>query len=152
MLAPGPPDGALQVVDVRDLAAFALGHLEARTADVFGVVGPPEPLTWGAFLPQVCEIAGAGTTLEWVDRPDLEEQLGDELDASLPLRDYDYQGVHRYDGRKAIDAGLSHRPLADTIADTIAWDRMRGAPSPMRAGLTVEREREVLDALEARGR
>ena len=148
MLAPGPPDGALQVVDVRDLAAFALGHLEARTAAVFGVVGPPEPLTWGAFLPLVCEIVGSGTTLAWVDRADLERLLGDELDASLPLRDYDYPNLHRYDGRRAIVAGLSHRPLRETIADTSRWDRSRGSPEPMRAGFTREREREVLEAIE----
>jgi 2'-hydroxyisoflavone reductase len=145
MLAPGPPDGALQVVDVRDLAAFTLDHLEARTADVFGVVGPPEPLTWGTFLPLLCEIAGSGTTLAWVDRADLERPLGDELDASLPLRDYDYPNLHRYDGRRAIAAGLSHRALRETIAETLRWDRSRGAPEPMRAGLTRDREREVLD-------
>ena len=51
MLAPGPQDHALQVVDVRDLGAFTLDHVEAGTADVFGVVGPHEPLTWGEAFP-----------------------------------------------------------------------------------------------------
>jgi 2'-hydroxyisoflavone reductase len=151
MLAPGPSDGALQVVDVRDLAAFMLDRLETRTDDVFGVVGPSDPLTWASFLPLACEIADAGTTLRWVDRSELETALGDELDASLPLRDYDYQGLHRYDGRKAVAAGLSYRPLERTIADTIAWDRARGTPSPMRAGMAPERERAVLDARRAPG-
>ena len=146
MLAPGPPSGALQVVDARDLGAFMLDHREARTDDVFGVVGPRHPLTWGAFLSLACDVGGAGTTLAWVDRAELEAALGDELDASLPIRDFDYQDLHRYDGRKAIGAGLSYRPLAETIDDTIAWDRARGAPAPMRAGLAPERERELLRA------
>lgn len=141
MLAPGPDDGALQVVDVRDLGGFTLDHLEKATADVFGVIGPAEPLTWIAFLPLVCESAGAGTSLTWVDRPFLESQLGDELDEAFPLRDYPYQSLHRYDARKAIAAGLRHRPLEETIADTLAWDRDRG---PLKAGITFEREQELL--------
>ncbi|MGH2594569.1 MAG: NAD-dependent epimerase/dehydratase family protein [Actinomycetota bacterium] len=141
MLAPGPGDDALQVVDVRDLGAFTLDHLEKQTADVFGVVGPPELLTWSTFLPLVCEVAGSGTSLTWVDRSFLESQLGEDLDESFPQRDYPYQSLHRYDGRKAIAAGLTHRPLSATIADTIAWDRDRG---PLKAGISSEREHELL--------
>ena len=141
MLAPGPDDGALQVVDVRDLSAFTLDRMEAGRSDVFGVVGPAEPLTWATFLPLVCDLAGAGTTLTWVDRAFLESQLGDDLDEAFPLRDYPYQGVHQYDARKAIAAGLTHRPLEETIADTLMWDRDRG---PLKAGITAEREQELL--------
>lgn len=141
MLAPGPDDGPLQVVDVRDLGAFTLDHLEKATADVFGVVGPAEPLTWGAFLPLVCEEAGAGTSLTWVDRSFLESQLGDDLDEAFPQRDYPSQGLHQYDARRAIAAGLTHRPLQETIADTLAWDRDRG---PLEAGISFEREQELL--------
>jgi 2'-hydroxyisoflavone reductase len=141
MLAPGPDDGSLQVVDVRDLGAFTVDHLEKSTADVFGVVGPPEALTWARFLPLVCEVVGAGTSLTWLERLFLESQLGDDLDEAFPLRDYQYQGLHRYDGAKAVAAGLTHRPLEQTIADTLAWDRDRG---PLKAGITVEREQELL--------
>ena len=141
MLAPGPDDGALQVVDVRDLGAFALEQLERGTSDVFGVVGPPEPLTWAGFLPLVCEAARAGTSPTWVDRPFLVSQLGDDLDEAFPLRDYPYQSLHQYDARKAMAAGLMHRPLEETIADTLAWD---GGSGPLKAGITVEREQELL--------
>ena len=67
MLAPAPAEEALQVVDVRDLAAFTLDHLEARTDDVFGVVGPEGSLTWGAFLRGAAEVAGSNPDLTWVD-------------------------------------------------------------------------------------
>jgi 2'-hydroxyisoflavone reductase len=143
MLAPGPDDGALQVVDVRDLGAFTLDRLEEGRADMFGVVGPPARLTWATFLPMVCEVARAGTSLTWVDRPFLESQLGDDLDEAFPLRDYPYQGLHQYDARKAITDGLRCRPLEETIADTIAWDRARG---PLKAGLSSDREQELLAA------
>jgi nucleoside-diphosphate-sugar epimerase len=142
MLAPGPGDHALQVVDVRDLGAFTLDHVEAGTADVFGVVGPREPLTWGDALPVVVAAAGAGTELAWVDAPFLRERINDE-EGELPLWDIDFPGLHSFDASKAVAAGLHHRPLAQTIADTLAWDRGRGA---LKVGLTPERERELLQA------
>ena len=142
MLAPGPQDHALQVVDVRDLAAFTLDHVEAGTADVFGVVGPREPLTWGEAVPALVAAAAAGTELAWVDAPFLRERINDE-EGELPLWDIDYPGLHSFDAGKAIGAGLHHRSLAQTIADTLAWDRGRGA---LKVGLTPERERELLQA------
>ncbi|MEO8422996.1 MAG: NAD-dependent epimerase/dehydratase family protein [Actinomycetota bacterium] len=148
MLAPGPPDQPLQVVDVRDLGTFTLDRLEAGTADVFGVVGPQEPLTWGLALPALVEAGRAGAELTWVDASFLQTRVKEE-DGELPLWDIDYPGLHSFDASKAIAAGLRHRPLADTIADTLAWDRGRGA---LKAGLTPERERELLQAWAMTGR
>jgi 2'-hydroxyisoflavone reductase len=142
MLAPGPPDQALQIVDVRDLAAFTLDHLEAGTNDVFGVVGPAEPLTWGDALASMVDVGGAGTELSWVDARFLQERVK-ELEGELPLWDIAFPGLHSFDPRKAIAAGLRHRPLAETVADTLSWDRDR---EPLKGGLTPARERELLDA------
>ncbi len=149
ILAPGPEDGDLQVVDARDLGAFMLDHLESGTAGLFGVTGPAEPLTWGSFLRLGCDVAGAEPSLTWVGRAHLEAELGEDIDAALPLRDYPYQGLHRYDMRRAIAAGLTYRPLRETIADTLAWDSGRDRSEPMKAGLTAERERELLDSWHA---
>ncbi len=151
LLAPGSQDGDLQVIDARDLGAFMLDHLEAGTSDVFGVVGPSDALTWGAFLPLARDVAGSDASLTWVDRSFLEAELGEEIEEALPLRDYAYQGLHRYDAAKAIAAGLTCRPLRETMTDTLAWDRGRDATQAMRAGLTSARERELLDAWHAAG-
>jgi 2'-hydroxyisoflavone reductase len=142
MLAPGPPDQPLQVVDVRDLGAFTLDHVEAMTADVFGVVGPREPLTWSTGLATLVDVAAAGTELTWVAAAFLEERVKED-DGELPLWDIGYPGLHAFDGRKALAAGMRHRPLRETAADTLAWDRGRG---PLKVGLTPERERELLQA------
>jgi 2'-hydroxyisoflavone reductase len=64
-----------------------------------------------------------------------------EDDGELPLWDIDHAGLQCFDATKAIATGLRHRPLAETIADTLAWDRGRGA---LKAGLTPERERALL--------
>jgi 2'-hydroxyisoflavone reductase len=46
---------------------------------------------------------------------------------------------------RAIAAGLTFRPLAVTVSDTLAWDRTRPQNEPMKAGLDDARERELLD-------
>jgi len=35
-------------------------------------------------------------------------------------------GFSAFDVSHALNAGLRFRPLAETIADTLAWDRTRG--------------------------
>jgi 2'-hydroxyisoflavone reductase len=147
MLAPGPRDQALQVVDVRDLAAFTLDRMGEGRDDVYGVVGPREPLTWSAALSALVGAGQAGTELVWVDPPFLQARVKEE-DGELPLWDIDHPGLHGFDASKAIGAGLRHRPFAQTVTDTLAWDRGRG---PLKVGLTPERERELLQAWSVTG-
>ena len=58
----------------------------------------------------------------------------------------DTAGFHRRSIRRALAAGLTYRPLAATAADTLAWFRTQPAErqAKLRAGLTPEREAEVL--------
>jgi 2'-hydroxyisoflavone reductase len=58
-------------------------------------------------------------------------------------------GFHAYDAAKATAAGLRPRPFERTIADTLAWDRDRGAP-PLDAGVPSDKEGELLVAWRAR--
>jgi 2'-hydroxyisoflavone reductase len=53
--------------------------------------------------------------------------------------------------RRALDAGLTIRPLSDTVRDTLAWHLSRPAEqqAKLKAGITPEREREVLAAWHA---
>jgi 2'-hydroxyisoflavone reductase len=66
----------------------------------------------------------------------------------MPGQDQTF-GFHRRDISRAIAAGLSYRPLQLTAADTLAW--FRTLPSQrqttLRAGLTAERESELLTKL-----
>ncbi len=69
--------------------------------------------------------------------------------SDLPLAlpdDAEHAGFMRTDAGRAVAAGLRTRPLAETVADTLAW--WRGLPSAAqafdKAGLSVERERQAL--------
>jgi 2'-hydroxyisoflavone reductase len=69
-------------------------------------------------------------------------------------RNPELSSFYGMDNAKAVGAGLSFRPLAKTIADTLAWEQERsgrplekdyGAGGEV-AGLSSEREAEVLHA------
>jgi hypothetical protein len=47
---------------------------------------------------------------------------------------------------KAIEAGLTFRPLSETIEDVLDWDRATVAGRELAAGLRPEREQELLRA------
>ena len=146
MLAPGPPDAPLQVVDVRDLGAFILDRMEAKDPGVYGVVGPGESASMRDVMELSRDTAGADTSFTWVT-PEFLAPLGDDVDALLPIWDVRY-GVHEFDMSRAVGAGLRHRPLGETVRDLLEWDRARGRPQ-LRAGLPHVKERELLQAWHA---
>ncbi|HVQ25341.1 MAG TPA: epimerase, partial [Planctomycetota bacterium] len=63
-------------------------------------------------------------------------------------------GFATIDCRKAIAAGLKFRPAVDTAHDTLAWWQAQPEDrrAKLRAGLTPEREAEVLAKWKARAR
>ncbi len=135
VLAPGYPDRAIQVIDARDLAAFAL----LPNSGTFHTVGPHLP--FGQLLEQIAaQVAPAGTRLEWVD-PQFLLEAG-ETGATLPLwyaGDDEDALINTADPGAALKAGLTLRPLTQTIHDVMA--------NPPGSGvLTPERESELLAA------
>ncbi len=143
VLAPAPPEGPVQFIDVRDLAAFLLRHIDAATAGVFNVIAPPVPLVG---LLEACRAAsGSDATFAWAPPAFLRAQ-GVEPWSDLPLWLPDDPGANRFDPGRALAAALAPRSTDDTVRDTLTWDRARPR-APMRAGLDRDRERRVLAAL-----
>jgi 2'-hydroxyisoflavone reductase len=148
MLAAGPPDAQLQGIDARDLAAFVLDRIEGEDTDTYGVVGPAEPATTAGVVEAARSAGRADTSFVWAD-PAFVLELGEIHETWFPMWHPHLPGFHAYDAARATAAGLRPRPFAQTIADTLAWDRERGAP-PLAAGLPAEKERELLTAWRAR--
>jgi len=72
--------------------------------------------------------------------------------SDLPLAlEYDgsSNGMCQIDVSSAIRAGLSLRPLSETISDTRAWALTRPAAYAWRAGLSADRESTLLEAWKA---
>jgi 2'-hydroxyisoflavone reductase len=148
MLAAGPPSAPIQGIDARDLGAFVLGRIEANDTSTYGVVGPADPATTADVVETARSAAGADTTFVWADQGWV-LGLGDAHEVWFPMWHPHLPGFHAYDAAKATTAGLRPRPFRETIADTLAWDRERGAPA-LAAGLPADKERELLDAWRAR--
>ena len=70
--------------------------------------------------------------------------------SDLPLWIPEFPGLNRFNAARAVAAGLQTRSLSSTVGDTFAWDREREQKWPMGAGLTREREADLLTAWHAR--
>ncbi len=143
VLAPGAPGEPVQFIDVRDLAAWLLDRVEHRQTGVYNATGPATPLTRQELL-QACQaVAGTNAELTWVDDDFLLAE-GVAPYSDLPLWvPAVYAGLDRVDIAKARAADLHFRPLTETIRDTLDW-RQAHAALPWRAGLSAEREQELL--------
>jgi nucleoside-diphosphate-sugar epimerase len=148
VLAPGGPDDAVQLVDVRDLAAWIVDSVHGGRAGVFDGIAPP--MTRVEFLTLVA--AGAGSApprLTWVDQDFLagrgiQPWAGSRsLPLWLPLPEYG--GFMTRDTAATVAAGLAVRDLRDTARDTLDWYRSVGEPA-LTCGLTAQDEAEALAA------
>jgi 2'-hydroxyisoflavone reductase len=149
VLAPGPADAPAQVIDVRDMAAWMVGLLEQDLAGAYHAVSPEPVFTWRQQLEAIAAaVAPEGTTLTWVDEQFV--SAAGLAPGTLPLWSGDDPDVWMMaaDPAKAYGTGLSPRPLAETVRDTLAW--IRSVPEPSDAGLAPDRERELLAAWHAR--
>jgi 2'-hydroxyisoflavone reductase len=149
-LAPGAADQPMQWIDARDLAAFVLGVCERDVAGTFNVATPPGRHSFGELLDTAASAGAARLEVAWCDEAFAEAHglVATEESDPFPLVTPDEPNAHLFDTGRAVEAGLTFRSLADTVADTLAWDRDRGLP-PMTVGLVPEREAELLRALDA---
>jgi 2'-hydroxyisoflavone reductase len=148
VLAPAPAEAPVQWVDARDLAAFVLLLCEQKRGGTFSVVTPPGAHTMGDLLETCARIADSDATLTWAPAAFLDEH-GVAAWSDLPLWLPDEPGFSLFDPARAIAAGLTSRSIEETVRDTLAWDRTREQSWPMGAGLTSERERDLLVAYHA---
>lgn len=153
VLAPGRRERPVQFIDARDLAGWSVRLAEDRVAGVYHAAGPQNTLTMGQFLDECVRIAGNHTELAWI--PDDEvHAAGIEGWTELPLwiaeDDAEAGGIFEADNRRAVGQGLTFRPVAQTIGDTLQWCWQSGAAadSPLRVQtLTAEKERAALARL-----
>lgn len=160
VLAPGRPDREVQVIDARDLADWLVRLVESRRTGIYNAVGPAEPLTMAAMLEGCLPADGVDVRLTWVDEEFLLAngvEPWTEMPLWLPEGDPANDGFFKVRRDKAMAARLTYRPLEETARDTLAWEISRTGPSKVApsglaldAGMSPERERQLLDAWDAR--
>jgi 2'-hydroxyisoflavone reductase len=178
MLAPGSPDDPLQWIDVRDLGEWLVKLAEDGTPGVFNAIGPRTPARWGDVLQTCVDGSVGGARLEWVPATWLEQngQGGEDAFPIWVAPSGKFAGFHRWSTEHAERAGLTYRPMSDTVKGLVDWypreleRRVRvtkelvaaaaakgapppkGDPSALRAGPTAEREQELLAKWAARAK
>jgi 2'-hydroxyisoflavone reductase len=144
MLAPGRPERRVRVIDARDLAEWILRMAEARTAGIFNATGAEDGLSFGTMLEACRRVSQSDARFTWLAENYLLDsgvQPWSELPLWIPEK---HNGIFEVRNDKAIACGLTFRPLADTIGDTLEWDRSRSRNDAMKAGLSRDREQELL--------
>ncbi|MFN2544963.1 MAG: NAD-dependent epimerase/dehydratase family protein [Actinomycetota bacterium] len=145
VLAPEPRTQPVQFIDVQDVTAWMLDAAERGLTGTFNATGPEEPLTMESFLEGMCQALGADCTFVWAGEMFLREHdVTPWSDMPLWLAPASDPGTARFlsmDVRRAVDAGLGFRSLAETARDALELARPTAD-----AGLTPERERELLRA------
>lgn len=136
------------IIDVRDLASWIVTAGERQLDGVFNATGPTTTLD--ELLTTAAHVAHSAAHRHPVDAERLRE-LGIQGwmgPASLPLwiDDPDWRGFATLDTSRARAAGLTTRPLAQTLRDALAYEESRTPDNPRRAGPRGDDERRVLEA------
>jgi 2'-hydroxyisoflavone reductase len=144
VLAPGAPGRPIQLIDVRDLAAWILDMAEAGTGGLFNAVSPP--VGWGEMLAACGPARPVWAPDDWL----LAHGVEPFADLPLWLPEGELPGFFTVDPGKAVRAGLAFRPLAETAAGALDEPGAPpvsygvGGPTP---GLSEQREARLLEAL-----
>ena len=147
VLAPGQPGRRVRVIDARDLAEWIIRMTEMRQTGIYNATGAEDGLTMGRLLEECRTVSGSAATFIWASEKFLLDQkvtAWSEMPLWMPE---DYNGIFLVNNDKAITAGLTFRPLSETIKDTLTWDATRSSNIERRAGLKLARERELLKKL-----
>jgi 2'-hydroxyisoflavone reductase len=148
VLVPGDGSDPMQVIDARDLAEWTIRMVENKSFGIYNATGPDFERSTDATLYGIQAATGGNAKLVHVPIDFLEAQkvvVGGDLPIFAPGTG-ETAGFHRVSVKRAVDQGLTYRPLATTVHDLLAWwDKL---PAERRAkpnsGITRERQNELL--------
>jgi 2'-hydroxyisoflavone reductase len=149
VMAPGDGTDWAQIIDVRDLGQFLVHLVEEEASGTFVATGPEAPLSMAGMLYGIRATTSSPVKFTWVDSDFLREhEVGAWME--MPVWVYpseEMRGFSSYDCSKAMAAGLTFRPLADTARDTLKWWEAKPEDQKaLRTGVDPEKEARILEA------
>lgn len=151
IVVPGRPERPIQLLDVRDIATWVFDMVQKKKAGTFNVTGPDYELSMEELLNTCKAVANRDAEFVWVDEQfasDHKVQPWSEMPLWIP-ENFPLEGETEpwkmsISIKKALDAGLSFRPLEETIRDVYQWVGER-QDSKRKTGISREKEQELLD-------
>lgn len=144
--SPGPPDAPVQFIDVRDLATWIVWMAEEKYRGTYNAVGPGERTTMLEWFEAIRSVTGSDAELIWVDEEELKAAgVEEKMPIWAPQSDPSWRYTMDINPSRARGAGLLHRPIEETIRDTLDWFRSNRHDG-LSAGITKEEEAELLNA------
>ena len=152
IFVPAAPGSPFQIIDPRDIGLAAVHAIEHEMFGPYNIVN--SPTTWGEWL-QAGGADGEATPdyvfvddQEWIDSqmeslPEAEDELERPMGA-LPMylpASYGWSFWQAGNGR-STEAGVSYRPIEETVRDTLEWRLSESAP--IKAGLSAGQETELI--------
>jgi nucleoside-diphosphate-sugar epimerase len=148
VLAPGPQDLALQYIDARDLAKWMVASAEKQTVGIYNALSPRAHSTISELLELCKATTNSAANFTWVPSEFILEH-GIQPWTEMPIWiSPDMYGFYGFDTSKAQAAGLTCRPISETVADT--WTSILSEaqsvlpPGRIPPGVPKEKELEVL--------
>ena len=156
VLAPGDGTDPVQIIDARDLCEWMIRLVEQSVTGVYNAVGPRNSRSFAELLYGIKAVTTSNASFTWVDADFLaahDVRPYQEMPVWMPARN-GKEGFARFDLTREIALGLTFRPLAVTARDTLDYYHAQppDRQATLRAGISPEREREVLAAWHARPR
>lgn len=156
IIIPGKPEEVVQYIDVRDLAEWMIRLLENKTAGTYNGSGPGFEMTTNAFVHGVH--ASYNSPVRYVQIDDTDFLSENELIGIQPwvIQLPQYAGMSRSDNSRAIERGLTFRPLSETVSATKDWWYSDAVDQERRDNIltgprsTMNKEKDILAKWKAR--
>ena len=155
VLAPGDGTDPVQIIDARDIAEWTIRMAEQKAFGIYNATGPAAELSMAEMLHGIRAATSAPVKFTWVDAEFLASQNvrgWSNMPVWVPPRP-ESAGFSAVSIARALEKGLTFRPLAVTARDTIDWHKQRPEAARTRQqthanapGLRPEREQAVLAA------
>jgi 2'-hydroxyisoflavone reductase len=152
VFAPGDPDRFVQFIYARDLADWIVAMIEGRANGAYTANGKQNDITMGQMLEQTKAATGSDAEFTWAPEEFLareEVRPWGQMPLFMPESATDYRGFLSANVDRALQSGLKLRSMSETILDTYRWRSKTYPEIPLQAGITAEREIELLAKLKS---
>ncbi len=147
MAVPGNPSDPIQIIDARDLTKWIIHMAEQNITGVFNGCGPARVLTMEEVVQTAKKVTGSDATFTWLGT-DYNEAYPDVYFPIWTPYEGEYKGFHTFVYANSVQAGLTFRPLSETVADLVKYfdDLPEEKRTEALARIPVAGEAEMLEA------